>query len=240
MTFPIYDTLQLPDLKSASALATDSSGNVIAGSGGGGGAASMVPEATSFTASSGNTYECSAALTATLPAPSTANQTVTIINTNGGYIVTITTPSGTIKGPGIPASTTSVTLGAKGLLQVTSDGTNYEVTGGQVDTGWVTLGLASGLTAFTATGYRLQGNTVRLRGTVTGTFSVGARSVLTAVLPALVRPVQEHYGPVSAQGSSVATNSTAAVDILTTGAVSVDFPVVAAAFTLDGVTYCVD
>lgn len=101
--------------------------------------------------------------------------------------VTISSGSSNIYGLGLNG-VSSLVLGSIGAFVVLqSDGTNWFVTDGQQDTGWVTLSLGTGMATHggdTPAG-RLVGDRVRLRGAIDQ--SGGSASSL-ATLPASMKP----------------------------------------------------
>jgi hypothetical protein len=131
-------------------------------------------QSTDYTALNGDNVEATASLTVTSPAASKGNRFGAIASyaATNAEPVTLTAVSGSFVGPGIPADTTSIILGAEGAyVQCVYDGDgHWLVTAGAQDTGWIALGLInsweaeSGLTPAA----RLTGNVARLQGGVYG------------------------------------------------------------------------
>lgn len=150
---------------------------------------------TSATAVAGLSYVVTASQTLTLPASPTKGDTIRASagsTVTGATAVTVTASGGKgINGVGLVAAST-FKLGtpfAHATLQY--DGTNWQIIDGGQDTGWVTLSLATGMSA-TAGDFvpsaRLQGDTVRLRGGITGSSGSGNAQTSMATIPAGMVP----------------------------------------------------
>lgn len=169
-----------------------------------------------------------AAVTVTLPAH-TAGQRVKVINVGTGG----TTVSGTaIQGVGL-SSASSFPLGMVGAsAELLDDGTNWYVVDGGQDSGWQALTLASGVSALAgsfAPSARLRGDTVTLRGVLTGT------SISTwATLPVGLAPASD----VSTAIRVMASNGSGVLSITTGGALTSGANLTGAQTAyLDGVNY---
>jgi hypothetical protein len=193
-----------------------------------------ISAATNYAAVNGKFVNVTA--TATITSPAAAGGAVFGVIANYGASnaspVTLTTASGYFIGPGIPASTSSILLGiANAYVTFISDGTNWYVTSGAQDSGWVTPSLLnSWATASYAPQFRLTGNIVRFFGDMT-TGSTGAEAFL---LPSGMRPrLNLDIGCAGSIGNSVN------LVILTTGAVTPNFSGGTIVY-LDGATFTVD
>lgn len=105
-----------------------------------------VSKAANYAAVKNDLVVATASLTVTSPAASLGTTFGVTANYAASYAspVTVTASSGYIIGPGVPASTSSILLGAESSHVVfVSDGTNWFITEGGQDTGWATLTLAS-------------------------------------------------------------------------------------------------
>src|SRR5579871_5446571 len=95
---------------------------------------------TAYTALPNDLVLATASLTVTLPSPAIAAKVgvIALYAASNGSPVTIQTPSGNIIGPGMGTGVSSFILGARDAFAVVaSDGTNYYVTAGAQDTGWI-------------------------------------------------------------------------------------------------------
>lgn len=181
------------------------------------------------------------ALTMTLPSP-TSGIVIGVKKTdsNAGGI-TITAGSGVVYGPGTGASgSASIPCSAQGAYVILQgDGTNWHITSGQQDSGWVAPGSLSnswsqysgGITI----GYRITGNIVRLRGTMTG----GATQTSPYTLPSGYRPTGLVCLP-AANISSGASPSAAQLQIASTGVITNYYLTGTIQFGHDGATFTVD
>lgn len=119
--------------------------------------------------------------------------------------VTVAVASGVIIGPGIPPSTTSIILGIqRASVVLTSDGSNWYVTGGAQDTGWKNIsGFLNSWAAEVSDPprYRVIGNVVRLQGSMNG----GSNNTTCFPMPAGAIPATVQYAAVWVSGSG-ATN----------------------------------
>ena len=147
------------------------------------------------------------AITITLPAP-TAGICVGIKKTDAAAgTCAVTAGSGYILGPGVPASTASIQCSAYGAYVILQgDGTNWHIVAGAQDTGWLPLptytnSWASNFgpaTGGTVAGYRLNGDVVRLGGSI----KTGTNSTAAFTLPAGARPVYLAELPMSTTGGA--------------------------------------
>jgi hypothetical protein len=143
-----------------------------------------VSKITSYTAVSGD-YVIAGGLspTITLPAPNVG--VIVGVIADGTGVVTVTTPSGAIFGPGLGASgSPSALLGE--IFQyvvVIGNGTNYIVSQGAQDSGWQSFSFVNSW-AGSGANYRLTGNVLRFRGSVSG----GSSGTTMATLPSAYRP----------------------------------------------------
>ena len=156
----------------------------------------------SATANAGDLVLASPSVTVTLPAP-VLNTTVGVIansSVTGATQVTVAYGSGSghIYAMGALAVSSLKLGGAQDTLILQSDGTNWQVIAGLVDTGWVSLTLTSTInvanislsspqTAYNVTpAVRLRGTRALLRGGATTTTHAGATS--WATIPSGFRP----------------------------------------------------
>lgn len=159
---------------------------------GGGPSSFHVSSGASITAIAGQTVECTGTTqTVTIPNPNIgAGATVTVTaagSQTGAAPVTVTTPAGVIHGVGLSGAT-SILLGTPGAsVTLLSDYSNWFITAGQQDSGWVALSLSSNVA--TTLGYtasaRLQGDAVKLKGTLTnntGSSDTGTLATISAGL----------------------------------------------------------
>ena len=148
-----------------------------------------IDKSSSYTAASLDYAVASASLTVTSPTAAKGATFGAIANyaASNASPVTLSVATGTIIGPGIASGATSILLGTEGAFAVlTSDGTNWFVTAGAQDSGWVTPTL---LNSWVTSGalppqYRLVGNRVSLRGGLQG----GTSNTEAFALPAGFRP----------------------------------------------------
>jgi hypothetical protein len=180
-------------------------------------------------------------LTMTLPTP-TAGIFIgvkKVDNTTG--TITVTAGSGNILGPGVPAATASIPVSAYGAyVTLMADGTNWHIVAGQQDSGWLPFSYSNSYasnegpaTGYTAAGYRITGNVVRLGGSV----KTGTTGNAIATLPAGYRPAYANVylnSFASAAGADPCT-----FDITSAGVITPTFPAGATPI-LDGLTFTVD
>lgn len=147
-----------------------------------------ISKSSSYAATNGQFVNATATLTVTSPAAAAGAVFGAIANygASNASPVTVTAASGNIIGPGIPGSTTSILLGlVNAYVTFVSDGTNWYMTGGAQDSGWVTPSLLnSWATAGVAPQYRLVANRVILRGSAQG----GSSGTVMWNMPAAFRP----------------------------------------------------
>lgn len=134
---------------------------------------SPVSKSSSYAAANGQFVEATASLTVTSPAAGLGNRFGAIADYAASYSspVTVSALSGYLIGPGIPASTSSILLGAQDAnVAFVSDGTNWIQTQGAQDTGWATLTLVNSWAPpySDAPAIRLIGNVVKLKGRMVG------------------------------------------------------------------------
>lgn len=135
------------------------------------------------------------AITIDLPTPvSGATIGVKKVDAAAGTItISTAATSGYILGPGVPANATSIQCSAYGAyVELQADGTNWHIIGGAQDSGWqlpsyVNSWVSNGgpATGGTLAAFRLQGNVVRMAGTIKG----GASLSSTFTLPTGYRPL---------------------------------------------------
>lgn len=131
-------------------------------------------QASNYTAANGDLVEATASLTVTSPTASRGVRFGVVANyaASSSSSVTITASSGYLIGPGIPASTSSITLGALAAhITFVNDGTNWIQIDGAVDSGWITPTLPSGWVGTVS--YRMIGNRVTFKGEITTVGSSG-------------------------------------------------------------------
>ena len=147
-----------------------------------------IAKSSSYTATNGQFVNCTATLTVTSPAAAAGATFGAIANygASNASPVTLTTASGYFIGPGIPASTASILLGAlNAQATFISDGTNWYMTGGAQDTGWINFSLLNSWVTYDATPqYRLVGNRVTWRGSLQS----GSTSTSPFTVPSGYRP----------------------------------------------------
>ncbi len=196
-----------------------------------------ISKATSYAAVNGNLVNVTA--TATITSPAAAGGAVFGVIANYGATnaspVTLTTASGYFIGPGIAASTSSILLGTVGAnVSFYSDGTNWYLTSGAQDSGWIGASLGnSWVTVTTAPAYRLVGNRVTLRGNMNG----GLTTSIAFTLPSNSRPAVAVIASASGNSSGAIA---AYLAIPTAGTVTPDFTGAGAIIFLDGVTFLTD
>ena len=194
-------------------------------------------KSSSYTASSGDLVNATASLTVTTPTIASGARFGAIANysASNSSPVTISAASGYLIGPGIPASTTSILLGAVGAnISFVSDGTNWYQTSGAQDTGWVTPSLTNSWGAGTRVPqYRLIGNRVFLRGFFSTVQSSGTSAF---TLPSNCCPTQAlgipNYSPSATFPSYI--------NITATGLVEPSYGGSAADVWIDGITFTTD
>lgn len=191
--------------------------------GGGGNLVAQSTVGTSTSMADGNLYITTAgSITMTLPSAA-SNATVGIIvatTATGAAPVTVSRGgSATIYGLGLSA-VTSFTLGAVGAaVTLQSNGTDWFITAGQRDTGWVTFSLPASWTSASFGDYapasRTIGDCAFLRGSAKNT--TGGSATFTATLGASFRPaatevqMPNSISPVGASALSVASDGTLTV-----------------------------
>lgn len=176
--------------------------------------------------------------TVTLPSPA-ANSTVAVwagTSVTGALPITVTTPSGAILGVG-QTSGASITLGAPGAyVGLYSDGTNYFILSGQLDTGWVAPTLATNWNngGFITPGARLLGDRVYTKGTLSnntgGTVTAATILTLPASFPTPAALIQ--IGSVAVSTVAGIVSVTTSKTISFSGAIPNG-----AAFYLDGLSF---
>jgi hypothetical protein len=171
-------------------------------------------------AASGDFVQMTGSHTVTLPAPSTAGRIVGVLSVNGTGAApcTVSTPSGTILGPGVAAAATSFLLGTAGAYAIVqSDGTNWNIVAGQQDSGWIQPSLGNSWTGTTVQPtYRLLGTIVYNRGE----YSPGGTSGTSPfTFPAGYRPAATVF--VTAGGIIATTPSACLVQVSTAGVVTI-------------------
>jgi hypothetical protein len=195
-----------------------------------------ISKSSSYAAVNGNFVNVTA--TATITSPAAAGGAVFGAIANYGASnaspVTLTTASGYFIGPGIPASTSSILLGTvNAYATFTSDGTNWYMTAGAQDSGWITPALLNSFTSYSgaASGpeFRLTGNRVSFRGG----FNAGTSGLEAFALPSGYRPTQIMV----VAGAFV--SAVFSLSINTTGACTPTFSGSPGMF-LDGLTFTVD
>jgi hypothetical protein len=109
----------------------------------------------------------------TLPVPVSGGWT-TVTNCGSGVVTIAHNSTEVIFGLGLGSSgASSIALGAIGAtVTLESDGTNWQITAGQQDTGWISFTPTSPYTALLNTYYRKMGNIVKLKGEVQAGSSV--------------------------------------------------------------------
>jgi hypothetical protein len=195
-------------------------------------------KSSSYAAVNGNFVNMTA--TGTITSPAAASGSVFGVIANYGATnaspVTLTTASGYFIGLGIPASTSSILLGAQGAtVSFYSDGTNWYLSSGAQDSGWITASLTNSWTsAGPVPQYRLIANRVLLRGELNA--SSGSSGTAAFTLASGYRPTQLALMGLGTPASSFPGIYTA---IQTSGAVDVEFSSTAAC-SFDGLSFTVD
>lgn len=197
-------------------------------------------KSSNYGAASGDLVNATATLTVTSPS-TTANARFGVIanyaasNTSP---VTVTVGSGNIIGPGIPASTSSILLGAEGaFVALVSDGTNWFVTSGQQDTGWIatsSLGNSWSNGGTVTFQYRLIGNKLRFLGDI----SAGSSNATILTLPAGYRPAQ--LQEFNVLGVHTGTYQPCLGNVTTGGAFSITYNTSLTSAYLAGIEFTVD
>jgi len=196
-----------------------------------------ISKSSSYAAVTGNFVNMTATGTVTSPGAAAGAVFGAIANyaASNASPVTLTTASGYFIGPGIPASTATILLGALNAnASFISDGTNWYLTSGAQDSGWITASLVnSWVTATVAPAYRLVGDRVSFRGAASG----GAGSSFT--LPSGMRSslqITIGFGSNSSGSGPVANYLT----ISTAGVVDADTGGAGVTLYFDGITFTVD
>lgn len=197
-----------------------------------------IDKSSSYVAAASDYAVASASLTVTSPAAAKGASFGAIANyaASNASPVTLTAATGNIIGPGIPASTTSIILGAQSAFAVlTSDGTNWFVTAGAQDSGWIAPSLTNSWTSLIAPAYRLRANEVMLRGEIAS----GSSGTSAFTLPVGYRPATaDTASPIgTGTGSAFVLGF---LNISTAGAVVVSFFGSVTLVSLDGVIFTVD
>ena len=195
-----------------------------------------ISKSSSYAAVNGNLVNMTATGTITSPAAA-AGATFGVIANYGASNaspVTLTTASGFFIGAGIPASTSSILLGIQNATaSFYSDGTNWYLTSGAQDSGWVTPALLNSWALSTNTPqYRLIGNRVVLRGAaISGSTGTEMFALASGSRPAIIS--------ILGVGLEASGPAPGLLTITTAGAVSCEFtgsPIV----YLYGLTFTVD
>jgi hypothetical protein len=177
----------------------------------------------------------SSAVTLPLPYP---NARVKVTNIGSGVPTVAQHASEVIYGWGMTSSgVASFPLGAYGATAtVESDGTNWFVTAGMQDSGWLTPGsFGNSWTNGSNVAYRLQGNTVRLRGDL----GVGTNNTTAYTLGSAYRPQTNILVPIFADTSGP-TLVASYCEVTTGGAVSFFYTTSPSSLAQDGVNFTVD
>ena len=198
-----------------------------------------VISAISLSATNGQFVEATASITVTSPAVAAGNKFGAYANyaaTNASP-VTVTAVGGYLIGPGIPASTSSILLGAPNAnISFACDGTNWIQTSGAQDSGWITPSLLNSWAAGgSAPQYRLIGNNVRLRGSVT----TGSTGTEAFALASGFRP-SSGYTLVQIPIANSTSGDSAQITITVATGATAPFFTGGATVYLDGVTFPVD
>jgi hypothetical protein len=151
----------------------------------------VVSESSTYTAANGNIVNCTGSGSFTITSPSAAVNAGFTVFQQGTGVVTVSAASGVIYGPGLGSSgASSFTLGISGAYAVlVSDGTNWFITGGGANTGWIAPTLVNSW-ANAGGGYETAGylrdalGFVHLKGTLLG----GPPNTSPFTLPAGYRP----------------------------------------------------
>jgi hypothetical protein len=202
-----------------------------------------ISKSASYAAANGQVVEMTATGTVTSPAAADGARFGASVNyaaTNASP-VTVTAATGFLTGPGIPASTTSILLGANNANVVfVSDGTNWYLSAGAQDSGWIVPSLGNSWT--TGAGgsghqaqYRLTGNVVRLAGYLTG----GSSGTTAWTLPSGYHPVSPFLLALSGAGNGSSLVNFY-VSVSYTGVVQPVFSGTLSNLYLDGLSFTVD
>jgi hypothetical protein len=201
---------------------------------------------TATAASGDNIGVTSGTFTITLPAPF-PNARVKVTNYGSGVVTVSHSSSEVIYGLGCGSSgQTTILLGTYGATATMEclDGSNWFITSGMQDTGWIALSSIGGglqnswangggpATGATVPGYRKIGNVIRLGGTVSG----GSTNTVVTTLPAGFHPTSAQALPA---GTTAGSNSFAYWGISTAGVIIPEF-VTGTVPSFDGVTFTVD
>ena len=198
-----------------------------------------ISKSSSYAATNGQFVNCTATLTVTSPAAAAGATFGAIANygASNASPVTLTTASGFFVGPGIPASTSSILLGTiNAFATFVSDGTNWYMTGGAQDSGWINFSLLNSWVTFDATPqYRLVGNRVSFRGSMQS----GSSATECFAIPSGYRPSSAsnaEWLPACNTGAG----DTAVLDVTTTTGVTLAIFSTSSEVSIAGITYTVD
>ena len=161
---------------------------------------SPVSRSANTAATNGQYIEATASITVQSPAAVSGNRFAAIADyaASNASPVTVTAASGYLIGPGIPASTSSILLGAQGAnVSFVCDGTNWVQTQGAQDTGWVTLTLINSWIGNVF--YRIVGNRVMFSGYLS--LPPGTSGTAIFDLPAAQSPFEYMYFPLANDGT---------------------------------------
>jgi hypothetical protein len=195
-----------------------------------------ISKSSSYAAVNGNLVNMTATGTITSPAAAGGATFGVIANygaTNASP-VTLTTASGYFIGPGIPASTASILLGALNAQVIfVSEGTNWYLTGGAQDSGWITPSLTNSWTdSNVPPAYRKIANRVTLRGNLStaagGSTGTSAFAIPSGYQPAIIATL------VAASPGATAAYVTASTGLIVAWTGSSTY------LSLDGMTYLTD
>jgi hypothetical protein len=193
------------------------------------------------TAVIGQNHLCAPSVTLTLPIPSLGAVLRVTPNTSVTGVSPVTVQrsgSAVINGVGLSGAT-SFQLGTPGAyveLQCL-DGTNWTIVGGQQDTGWVTIGLATNWINIGGyvPAYRVVSNMGYLSGQLYNNTGGNSTSPFASALPSVARPASV------AEGSTVVISTPVSAQAyqITTGGVFSFSPTVAntGQIALDGISY---
>jgi hypothetical protein len=203
------------------------------------GGLTIISKGTNYSAQHGDLVMCTTGITVTLPLPTVgllvgveALSTVT-----GAAPVSITTPSGLIFGLGIGvgfAGSATMTLGRPGSrVTLKADGTNWYVTEGAQDTGWIAMPLSGDFTDFGApymvSQYRKVADQVMTRGLVKKTNTNALTNEVVATFPTGFRPTATLNSFVQKAALDNATNGYALLDVNNAGQLFISVGFTAAA-----------
>jgi len=204
-----------------------------------------VISAISLSATNGSLVEATASITVTSPAVAAGNKFGAYANyaaTNASP-VTVTAVGGYLIGPGIPASTSSILLGSPNAnISFACDGTNWILTAGAQDSGWIAPALLNSWTGGSGytPSYRLVGNVVRMRGLLdTSNNGGGSTGTVAFNIAAAFQP------PLASAGRWFVTydesaSATVQCSLAATATLLAVFGTGAKILPLDAVTYTVD